>query len=194
MSLLPKKTASLVIAALLLPLAAQAVTVQAGFWLGSRTVLDSKIKTTYGNGSVFLPYLQATVWRKLFLGASFETGYEQNGVLGAYSNPAVLSVQGLDLFLGYEFRAKAFAAFVKAGYGLYQYKQTVLNNPFAAAFKVNHRQSTAVVGAGIKLYPRKFLFIAGEAKFVPLKVRPFDYEVDLGGWRFLGGLGLSFDL
>jgi hypothetical protein len=191
---LPKRTIVAAWAALAFPLAAQAVTLQAGFWMGSRTVLDSKIKASYGSGSVVLPTLQASVWRKLFVGASFETGYEKNASLGVYFDPTTLSVQGFDVFLGYEFGSKAIAATVKAGYGLFQYKQTVVGNAYVADYKVDHRQSTVVAAVGLKIYPKKFFFVAGEAKFVPLKVRPYDYEVDLGGWRFLGGLGLSFDL
>jgi len=193
LSPLAKKTALFALISLLGPLAAPALTIQVGVWMGSRTVADAKVKSAYGDGFVYLPYLQAAVWRKLFVGASYEAGYEKNGVLGVYSNPATLTVIGLDLYLGYEFKFKAIAVYVKAGYGLYRYKQSVRNNPYIAGYEVNHLKSTAVAGAGVKLYPLKFFFISGEAKYVPLKVRPYDLTVDLGGWRFLGGLGFSFD-
>jgi hypothetical protein len=193
LSSLVRKIALSALAPLLAPLAASSLTVQIGVWMGSRTVADPKVRSAYGDGSVYLPYFQAAVWRKLFVGASYEGGYEKNGVLGVYSNPSTLTIIGLDLYLGYEFKFKAVAAYLKAGYGLYRYRQSVRNNPYIADYRVDHLQSTAVAGAGIKLYPLKFFFVSGEAKYVPLKVRPYDYTVDLGGWRFLGGLGFSFN-
>ena len=36
------------------------------------------------------------------------------------------------------------------------------------------------------------LYLSGEVKYVPLKVKPFDEEVDLGGLRYLLGLGYAF--
>jgi hypothetical protein len=130
----------------------------------------------------------------LFVGASYESGYEKNGALGVYLNPATLSVQGLDLHAGYELELKPLVLYVKAGLGLYHYVQTIRNNPFTEAYKVDQTKATAVFGAGFKLFPAKFLFLSGEAKYIPLKVRPYDYDVDLGGWRFLAGLGVSFEL
>jgi hypothetical protein len=166
------------------------MTVQIGFSIGSRTVRDPKVKTVYGEGTVSSPGLQVGFGRGLSIGASLESGYEKKGVLGVHDNPATLVVDGIDLVLGYEARVKSIAGFVKAGYGLYRYRQTIRDNPYAAGFEVDQRKSTVVLGAGIKVYPAKFFFVSAEAKYVPLKVRPYDYEVDLGGWRFLGGLGL----
>jgi hypothetical protein len=50
-----------------------------------------------------------------------------------------------------------------------------------------------LAAAGLKFYPWKFIFLSAEAKFVALKVKPYDQSVDLGGWRLLGGLGIAFD-
>jgi hypothetical protein len=183
-----------ILAVLVVPPAARAMTIQGGVYLGIQTVNDAKIKSAYGNGSLTLPYLQVSIWRKLFLGIGYETGYEKNANLGVHADLATLSLRGIDLILGYEFGSKIIAAFVKAGYGIFEYRQRIRGNPYVAGFPVNHRKSTAVAAAGIKIYPLKYFFLAGEAKYVPLKVRPYDYSVDLGGWRFLGGLGFSFGL
>jgi hypothetical protein len=37
------------------------------------------------------------------------------------------------------------------------------------------------------------LYLGAEVKYVQLKVMPFDIKVDLGGLRYLLGLGLKFD-
>jgi hypothetical protein len=36
------------------------------------------------------------------------------------------------------------------------------------------------------------LYLSAEVKSVPLKVRPFDINVDLGGIRILAGIGYQF--
>jgi len=188
-----KKTAAALLLVLLLgPASAPALTVQLGVHLGTQIVNDAKVKEAYGSGFIHLPYLQVSVWRNLFLGVAYEGGFEKNALLGVYADPAVLTMKGLNLTLGYEFRAKGLAAYLKAGYGLYAYRQTIPTSPFSAAHPVDERRSTAVASAGVKFYPEKFFFIAAEAKYVPMKVRPYDISVDLGGWRLLAGLGLSF--
>jgi len=59
-------------------------------------------------------------------------------------------------------------------------------------YKVDHKKSTVIIGGGLKFYLIKNLFLAGEVKFVPLKVKPFEEEVDLGGMRYLAGIGFTF--
>jgi hypothetical protein len=188
------KPAAVLLALVLVPLAARAVTVRLGVGLGARTVNDAKVKNAYGSGFVQLPYLQVSIRPHLFLGLAYEGGYKKEGRLGVYNDAAVLTLRGLDLTLGTELRAKWAAAYLQAGYGLYEYRQKVPTTPFSSAHPVNRRQSTVVAAVGIRLYPEKFFYLTAEAKYVPLKVRPYDSAVDLGGWRFLGGLGFSLNL
>jgi len=188
------KPSALLLVLVLTPLAARAVTLRAGVHLGTRTVNDAKVKNAYGDGFVKLPYLQISLSRHFFLGLAYEGGYKKDGRLGVYNDPAVLTLRGLDLTLGYELRAKWAAAYLQAGYGLCEYRQSIPTTPFSSAHPVNHRQSTAVAAVGVRLYPEKFFYLTAEAKYVPLKVRPYDATVDLGGWRLLAGLGFSLDL
>ena len=49
------------------------------------------------------------------------------------------------------------------------------------------------MGGGLKFYPLENLFVAAEVRYIPLKVKPYEYEVDLGGIRYLAGLGFRFE-
>jgi hypothetical protein len=56
-------------------------------------------------------------------------------------------------------------------------------------------KSTFFVAGGLKVYPMKNLknlYLSAELKYVPLKVKPYEDEVDLGGLRLMGGVGFSF--
>lgn len=169
-----------------------AFTFQAGAFYGLRKVNDAKIKAAYKDGEVYFPFLEVQAWKGLTLSFGYEGGYSGTALLGIYNSPAELSVSGLEFLVGYEYRINRFGFFAKTGYGLYFYKQTVLDD-FAKDYPVDASQSTIVFKGGLKLYPGKFLFLAFEIKYVPLKVKPYDYEVDLGGMRYLLGLGASFD-
>jgi hypothetical protein len=56
---------------------------------------------------------------------------------------------------------------------------------------VDGTKSTFSGSAGIKFYPIKTLFLVIEARYVPLKVKPLEEEVDLGGLRLEGGIGFT---
>jgi hypothetical protein len=67
---------------------------------------------------------------------------------------------------------------------------------YVGNIKVDETKSAMTVGGGLRFYPlgERGLFLSGEFKYVPLKVQPYDIEVDLGGFRLLGGVGYSFGL
>ena len=169
-----------------------ALTIQAGAFYGLRKVNDPKVKAAYKQGGVYSPFLEVQAWKGLTLGIGYEGGYGGTALLGPYNSRGELSVTGMEFLAGYEFRISRFAFFAKAGYGLYFYKQ-IIEDPYLEDFPVDHSKSTIVLKGGLKLYPWKFLFLAFEVKSVPLKVRPYDVEVDLGGMRYMFGLGASFD-
>jgi hypothetical protein len=189
---LPKKIGTAAVFLMLASTFSPAFTVQAGAFYGIRKVNDAKIKAAYKDGEVYFPFLEVQAWKGLTLSAGYEGGYEGTALLGPYNAKAELSVSGMEFLVGYEFRISAFAFFAKTGYGLYFYKQTV-QDEYAKDYPVDHSQSTIVLKGGLKLYLGKFLFLAFEVKYVPLTVKPYDYEVDLGGMRYLLGLGASFD-
>jgi hypothetical protein len=190
-----KKATLTVIAIASLALSLAAVEIQPGFYFGARTVADSSIKATYGNGTVYFPCLSVKLWKGLLVGLGYEGGYNKDGKLGVYQEPATLKTSGVELFAGYEFRLGRFAPYLKLGYGRFSYSQAV-ESAYVGNIKVDETKSTMTVGGGLRYYPlgETGVFLAGEFKYVPLKVKPYEDEVDLGGFRFLGGIGYSFGL
>ncbi len=162
---------------------------EAGALYGPRYVADSDIKSIYGEGLVYFPFAAIT-WKGIFLGGGYEGGYSKTGAIGLYEEASSLKISGLEFFIGYIIKIKIIAPYIKVGYGSYSYKQTV-ESPYVENFKVDHKKSAVTVGGGIRLYPVKNIFFIGEGKYVPLKVRPFDVEVDLSGLRLLAGIGLT---
>ena len=55
------------------------------------------------------------------------------------------------------------------------------------------RKTAVLATGGIKIYPTQGVFIGFEARYVSLKVKPYDATVDLGGWRFSVGAGIALD-
>lgn len=161
-----------------------------GFYFGSRSVASTEIKDVYGNGTIYFPEI-AFIWHGIILGGGYEGGYTRNGKIGIYQEPATLKVTGLEFFLGYEYRIKQFSPYLKIGYGLYSYKQTV-DSPYVSDYKIDGNKGTITLAGGLKVYPLKNIFISGELRYVPLKVKPYTEEVDLSGLRIKGGIGVRF--
>jgi opacity protein-like surface antigen len=164
---------------------------EAGFFFGARTVHDSDIKSVYGNGTAYYPYIAAEVRRGLMVGAGYEGGYARDGRIGLYREPTTLTVTGIEAFVGYAFRTGIASPYLKAGLGSYSYRQTI-DSVYLQEFRVDHKKGTWSLAGGLKLFPIERAFLALEVKYVPLKVRPFEDEVDLGGWRCQGGIGFRF--
>lgn len=160
-----------------------------GGFYGIRQVADSNIKDVYGNGTVYFPFLAVT-WKGIILGSGYEGGYSKSGKIGLYQDPTTLKVNGFEVFIGYAFRIKFLAPYFRVGYASYSYKQTI-DNPYLSDFKVDGTKSTVAGSVGIKFFPIKNLFLAIEARYVPLKVKPLEEEVDLSGLRFEGGIGFT---
>lgn len=173
----------------LLPLGLNAHIIDLGVFYGQRAVNDKGIRDTFGNGMVYYPFL-AVNFKGFMIGAGYEAGYKKSAKVGMYQESATLEVKGLEIFVGYQMKFLIFAPFVKVGYGSFSYKQTV-ESPYLGQFKVDHKKSSFTAAGGLKAYILSNIFIGGEIKFVPLKVKPIDVEVDLGGLRILGGIGFS---
>jgi hypothetical protein len=168
-----------------------AIRFEAGVLGGTRTVNSADIKAVYGNGMVYYPYLAVHAWKGLFLGAGYEGGYSRKGTIGIYKEPTTLRVGGFEAFVGYAIEAGTVSPYVKAGYARYSYKQTI-DSPFIGDRAVDANKWTPTFGGGMKISLSGALIMAGEIRFVPLKVKPFDDEVDLGGMRYTAGFGLKF--
>jgi len=170
------------------PIRQDALNFDFGIFYGLRTVNNSEIREVYGNGTVFVPYLAVKVWRGITLGVDYEGGYSKEGKIGLYQEFSKLRVTGFGFFARYEWRVGRISPYLKFGYGSFSYKQEI-ENPSVGEFKVDHKKGAIILGGGIKFYPLKKVFLAGEVKYVPLKVRPFEEKVDLGGFRLLAGIG-----
>lgn len=168
-----------------------AVRFEAGLLGGSRTVNDERVKAVFGNGTVFYPYATVNPWKGLFVGAGYEGGYSRTGTIGLYEEPASLKVTGFEAFAGYALEAGTLTPYVKAGYARFAYRQ-VIDSPFIGDRVVDAKAWGPMVGGGLKIALSAGLFAAGEIRFVPLKVKPLEEEADLGGMRYLAGLGLRF--
>jgi hypothetical protein len=167
-----------------------AIRFEVGALGGTRTVNSADIKAVYGNGMVYYPYLAVQAWKGLFVGAGYEGGYSRKGTIGIYEEPTTLQVGGFEAFVGYAIEAGTVSPYVKIGYARYSYKQTI-DSLFIGDQAIDANKGTPTFGGGLKLSLSGALFIAGEIRFVPLKVKPFEDEVDLGGMRYTAGFGMK---
>ncbi len=184
-----KKSYLVIIVLLLLPVVVYAVDFSFGFQAGLRTVSDSNIKDVYKNGVCYFPYAEVNLFKGFTIGAGYEFGYSRSGTIGIYNEATTLKVTGIEAFVGYQYSLPLVTPYVFVGFASFSYTQTV-DSPAAQA--VDATKSTFFVAGGVKVYPMKNLYISAEVKYVPLKVQPYEDEVDLGGLRLMGGLGFSF--
>ncbi len=164
--------------------------ISAGILYGPRYVNDREIKRTYGKGMVYSPYLAVRIVNGIFLGIGYEGGYSRTALLGLYQEKGTLKMEGYEIFIGYQLKLKYLSPYVKLGYNYYTYRQRV-ESPFLETFRVDDHKMTVSFGGGLKAHLLKFLYLALEARYVPLQVKPYDIEVDLGGIRYLGGMGFT---
>ena len=172
--------------------AASAIDLDLGVRYGLRTVSDATIKSTYGNKMIIYPFIAVNVWKGLTIGAGYETGYSASGQVGIFQENSTLKVGGFEVFVAYQLQLGGIVPYVSLGYGSYSYSQTI-DSPYANQ-KVDASKSTFIFAGGLKVYPLKALFLAGEIKFVPLTVTPLETAVDLGGMRITIGAGFTFSL
>jgi hypothetical protein len=168
-----------------------AIQVGIGLNYGLRQVKDEIMKETYGDGYVYVPYLRLIPFRSIGFEVAYEGGYKKSGTVGLYDEDSTLSITGLEfsgiLFLPF----RPLVAYIKFGMGYYTYKQDIESN--FTRLTVDHSKWTSFIAGGINLSVFDGLYISAEVKSVPLVVRPYNTEVNLGGLRFLAGIGYSFD-
>jgi len=171
-----------------------AVGLRAGVWYGTQGVNDPKIDAAYGAGETFVtfPCFELRFGSGWTLAAGYEVGYNRSTVMGPYDYPATFKMSGAVLLAGYEFRTGRAAIFAQGGVGQFAYAQTVVN-PSVPDRPVDARQMAGLAAAGIRVYPVDAFYVGLEARYVSLKVKPYDVTVDLGGWRFAVGAGFAVD-
>ena len=167
-----------------------AINFSASLFFGLRTVNDSQVRGSFGNGTVYFPCLAVNFWKGFILGGGYEGGYSRTAKLGLYHESSTLEITGFEIFLGYQIPMGKFCPYVKLGYGSFSYRQSV-DNPLLEEFKIDKNDMAIIYGGGIWFYPLKSIFLAGEIKMVHFSVSPVDTKVDLGGFRFLAGVGYT---
>lgn len=158
-----------------------------------RTVGSRQIREVYGNGYAAAPFLGVRVLDGLSLALGYEFGYCRSGEIGLYKEKTDLSVRGWEVFALWKILDRRWAPYIKAGLAGLSYRQTI-ESSFPLFLQAKGRKTSLLFGAGVRAKLAAGLFGFIEAHYIPLKVKPFDIEVDLGGWRFGLGLGTSFHL
>ena len=76
-------------------------------------------------------------------------------------------------------------------------KRIVKNGPQAIGFRqgqVVAPRQRLLLAAGLDIDLMKGLYLTGEVKVVPWNVAPYGIEIQLGGMRYLVGVGYRFSL
>ncbi|UCE43007.1 MAG: hypothetical protein JSV17_08685 [Candidatus Aminicenantes bacterium] len=164
-----------------------------GLNAGYRYLNDLALGEIYGDGYVFEPFIRYSLIKSLSLELSYEGGYKRNGPVGYFQEDSTLSVSGFQLSGIVQvpiLRIRNISTYFKVGIAYYLYKQDI-DSEFVRQ-QVDHSKWTTVIGGGMNLHLFKGLFLTVEVKSIPLRVRPFDINVDLGGMRILFGIGYQF--
>jgi hypothetical protein len=164
-----------------------------GLNAGYRYLDDLALGEIYGDGYVYEPYIRYSFAGSYGLELSYEGGYKRSGPVGLFQEDSTLSVTGLQLsgIVGVPLlRIRNVSTYFKIGIAYYFYKQDI-DSEFVRQ-QVDHNKWTTVIGGGMSLHLFRGLFLTAEVKSIPLKVKPFDINVDLGGMRILFGIGYQF--
>jgi len=167
-----------------------AMDVSLGFKWGYREIKDPDLKEIYGDGYVYKPYLKFFPYAMWGLELSYEGGFKKEGMVGLFQEESTLNINGTQFCGLFRYKVRFLEPYIKFGAGYFSYQQDI-KSQFVRK-KVDHHKWTFVMGGGLHLKISKILFFLAELEYIPLKVRPFEKEVDLGGFR--GVLGLGFNL
>ncbi len=164
-----------------------------GLNVGYRYLNDVALGEIYGDGYVYEPYIRYNPSFLYSLELSYEGGYKKSAPIGLFQEDSTLSVSGLQLsgVVGIPLlRIRRVRTYLKIGIGYYFYKQDI-ESEFVRR-RVDRKKWTTIIGAGMNANLFRGVYLSAEVKSVPLKVRPFDINVDLGGIRILFGVGYNF--
>jgi hypothetical protein len=164
-----------------------------GLNAGYRYLDDPFLGEIYGDGYVFEPYIRYAPSSSFALELAYEGGYKKSAPVGLFQENSTLTVDGFQLsgivrvpFL----RIRNVSTYFKLGIGYYFYKQDI-DSEFVRQ-QVDHHKWTTIIGGGMNIHLFRGLFLTAEVKSIPLRVKPFEINVDLGGIRILFGIGYQF--
>ncbi len=169
----------------------QASKLEFGLRYGMRKVADVVIKEVYGDGYVYNPYIRWMPHHFFAFEVAYEGGYAKEAPIGLFEENSTLSVTGWEICMVLHYRFNRFDPYVRFGYANYQYKQEI-DSEFIRQ-QVDHRKATSLIAGGLKVELYKGLNFGGEVKYSPMKVQPFEVEVDLSGLRYLLSLSYEFN-
>lgn len=172
--------------------AAWADDLELGLHYGYRQLKDSNLKDIYGSAMVFRPQIRYFFNRNFGVEVAYEGGYKKDGLVGLYNENSTLTMNTVEAAVVLRVESRGLAPFLKGGIGYYGYKQDV--ESLSVRQFVDHHATAPFIGAGLDVDIFSGLFLSGTIHYVPLKVKPFDVEVDLGGLRVFFGLGFRLPL
>lgn len=184
-----KRIIILILTGAAFPTFGRAASVSVGLIGGMRTLNDDYLKKVYGDGYVFIPNVQFMISKPFSAEVSYEGGYKKSAAIGIYKEWSTLKISGWEFSGIFHYPIKWLLPYIKFGAGYYFYKQDI-ESPFIR-FKVDHHKGSLHLGSGAQAFFGENFFLRAEVKYVLLKVKPFDTRVDLGGLRYLLGLGFK---
>jgi len=187
-----KKSKLVFIILIIFPQISLATDITLGFNLGYREIKDPDLKEIYGDGYVYKPNLKYFPHEMWGLELSYEGGYKKEALVGSFQEESTLNVSGVQLCGVFRFRAGFLEPYFKFGVAAFSYKQDIQSQYVRR--KVDHHQWTSVIGGGAQFKVSRMLFFIAELEYIPLIVKPFEKEVDLGRFRGLLGIGLNIPL
>lgn len=167
----------------------RAGSVSIGLGGGLRKLNDDYLKNVYGDGYVFIPNMQLMISKPFSAEVAYEGGYKKGAAIGIYKEWSTLKISGWEFSGVLHYPIKWLLPYIKFGAGYYFYKQDI-ESPFVR-FKVDHHKASLHFGSGTQAFFGKKFYLRAEVKYVLLKVKPFDTRVDLGGLRYLLGIGFK---
>lgn len=170
----------------------RAAEINLGVNLGYRQLKDPGLNEIYGSGVVYDLFARYFPLERYGIELSYEGGYKKDALIGLYQEDSTLTVTGIQLAGAFRYPVWKLVPYFKFGVGYFSYKQDIESE--FVRFKVDHNKWTTVVGLGMTLDISREIFLSTEVKYIPLEVQPFDIPVDLGGMRYLIGLGFRLSL
>ena len=182
-------TAAVLSCFLLIPVPkARASDIELGLLFGSRQIRDGSLKDIYGSGIIFRPQIRWAFHPHFAFETAYETGYKKEGLVGLYRERSTLTLNAVEAALVFRTEKRGFVPFIKAGLGYYGYRQRIESE--FVRLRVDHHSIAPFAGAGLEVAILSGLYLSGAVHYVPLKVKPYDIEVDLSGLRIL--IGINF--
>jgi len=187
------KRATLAVLLITITAGSAAAQVQLGLRTGQHSIFDATVRDVYGNGWIFVPFVRITSTRtQLAVEFSYEGGYNQSAPIGIYDEMSTLNMYGLEVSAYAWYRFGMVVPYLKLGIGYYFYNQEI-ESEFVDK-KVQGSDQRLLFAAGMDIDLFKGLYLTGEVKAVPWLVAPYGVEVELGGLRYMVGIGYGFDL